>query len=260
MSHYSSPPTVNDMNSFPLIFAFMDLQYLLLVLLPGMVLSGGASWLVKTRFAQYSKVPSTRGYTGQMAAQRLLDHAGISDVSVVRVDGMLTDHYNPRTKQLALSSAVFDRTSIAAIGVATHEAGHAIQHATGYYPLKWRSAIVPVANMGTKFGTYGMMIGLAILAGGHTFGKPVFVLGALAFLMFVLFQLVTLPVEFNASNRAKHLVVEAGIVGEQEREGIDKVLGAAAMTYVAAFISSLLTLVYFLSKSGLLNGRRQRGY
>ena len=242
--------------NFALPLAFMDLRYVLLVLLPGMVLSGGASWLVKTRFARYSKVPSTRGYTGQMAAQRLLDHANITDVKVVRVDGMLTDHYNPVTKQLALSSAVFDRTSIAAIGVATHEAGHAIQHATGYYPLKWRSAIVPVANMGTKFGTYGMMIGLAILAGGHTFGKPVFILGALAFLMFVLFQLVTLPVEFNASNRAKQLVVEAGIVGEQEREGIDKVLGAAALTYVAAFISSLLTLVYFLSKSGLLNNRR----
>jgi Zn-dependent membrane protease YugP len=221
-----------------------------------MVLSGGASWLVKTRFAKYSKVPSARGYTGQQAAQRLLDHAGITDVQVVRVDGMLTDHYNPRTKHLALSSAVFDRTSIAAIGVATHEAGHAIQHATGYYPLKWRSAIVPVANMGTKFGTYGMMIGLAILAGGSAFGKPVFVLGALAFLMFVIFQLVTLPVEFNASNRAKQLVVEAGIVGEQERVGIDKVLGAAAMTYVAAFVSSLLTLIYFLNRSGLLSGRR----
>ncbi len=227
-----------------------------MVLVPGMILSGGASWLVRTRFAQYSKVPSKRGYTGQMAAQRLLDYAGITDVSVVRVDGMLTDHYNPSTKQLALSSQVFDRTSIAAIGVATHEAGHAIQHATGYYPLKWRSAIVPVANLGTKFGTYGMMIGLMILAGGHAFGTPIFVAGALAFLMFVLFQLVTLPVEFNASNRAKQLVVEAGIVGPEEREGIDKVLGAAAMTYVAAFISSLLTLLYFLHKSGLLNPRR----
>ena len=243
--------------NFPVLIAFMNIEYLLMVLLPGMVLSGGASWLVKKRFAQYSKVPSTRGYTGQMAAQKLLDHAGITDVNVVRVDGMLTDHYNPVTKNLALSSAVFDRTSVAAIGVATHEAGHAIQHATGYYPLKWRSAIVPVANMGTKFGTYGMMIGLAILAGGSAFGQPVFILGALAFLIFVLFQLVTLPVEFNASNRAKRLVVEAGIVGEQEREGIDKVLGAAALTYVAAFVSSVLTLIYFLNKSGLLNGRRR---
>lgn len=245
------------MNFLPV--GFMDLQYLLLVLIPGFVLTGGASWLVRQRFAQYSKIPSKRGYTGQMAAQRLLDYAGITDVSVVRVDGILTDHYNPVTKQLALSSEVFDRTSVAAIGVATHEAGHAIQHATGYYPLKWRSAIVPVANIGTKFGSYGMIVGLAIMAGGQAFGQTIFIFGAIAFSMFVLFQLVTLPVEFNASNRAKQLVVEAGIVGEQEREGIEKVLGAAALTYVAAFMSSLLTLVYFLTKSGLL-GNRQRGF
>jgi Zn-dependent membrane protease YugP len=191
-----------------------------------------------------------------MAAQKLLDYAGITDVRVVRVDGMLTDHYNPTTKQLALSSVVFDRTSIAAIGVATHEAGHAIQHATGYYPLKWRSAIVPVANIGTQFGTWGMMIGLMLIASQSVLGQGVFVVGAALFSLFVLFQLVTLPVEFNASNRAKQLVVEAGIVSREEREGIDKVLGAAAMTYVAAFISSLLTLLYFLMRSGLLGGSR----
>lgn len=237
------------------LFGFIDFQYVLLVLLPGMILSGGASWLVRARFAKYSKVPSTRGYTGQMAAKRMLDHSGITDVSVVRVDGVLTDHYNPTKKQLALSSAVYDRTTVAAIGVATHEAGHAIQHATGYYPLKWRSAIVPVANIGTKFGTFGMIVGLIFMAGAQTIGQTFFVIGALAFLVFVLFQLVTLPVEINASNRAKQLVMEAGIVGEQERESIDKVLGAAAMTYVAALVSSLLTLVYFLMKSRLLNGR-----
>jgi len=197
-----------------------------------------------------------------MAAQKLLDAAGIHDVQVVRVDGMLTDHYNPRTKKLALSSVVFDRTSVAAIGVATHEAGHAIQHATGYYPLKWRSAIVPVANIGTRFGTWGMMIGLMIAGGGDAlggaggFGKYIFGAGAIAFAMFLLFQLVTLPVEFNASARAKRLVVEAGIVGPQEREGIDKVLNAAAMTYIAAFVTSLLTLLYFLHRAGLLGGRR----
>lgn len=233
--------------------------YMLWVAIPSMVLSGGAAWLVKSRFAKYSKVPSTRGYTGQMAAQKLLDTAGIHDVQVVRVDGMLTDHYNPRTKQLALSSVVFDRTSVAAIGVATHEAGHAIQHATGYYPLKWRSAIVPAANIGTRFGTWGMMIGLMLAGLGDAaggFGTYVFGAGAIAFALFLLFQLVTLPVEFNASNRAKQLVVEAGIVGPQEREGIDKVLNAAAMTYVAAFVTSLLTLLYFLHRAGLLGGRR----
>ena len=240
-----------------------NLGYILMVALPSMILSGGAAWLVKSRFAKYSKVPSMRGYTGQMAAQKLLDAAGIQDVQIVRVDGMLTDHYNPTTKQLALSSAVFDRTSIAAIGVATHEAGHAIQHATGYYPLKWRSMIVPAANIGTRFGTYGMMIGLMIAAGGNAAGGSssplgfyVFAAGAVAFSLFLLFQLVTLPVEFNASNRAKQLVVESGIVLPQEREGIDKVLNAAAMTYVAAFVNSLLTLLYFLYKAGFFNQRR----
>lgn len=235
-----------------------DMGYILLVLLPSMALSGGAAWLVKTRFAKYSRIPSTRGYTGQMAAQKLLDYAGIHDVQVVRIDGMLTDHYNPTTKRLALSSQVFDRTSIAAIGVATHEAGHAIQHATGYYPLKWRSLIVPAANIGTRFGTYGMMGGLAIMGANRVFGQWVFLIGAAAFGLFLLFQLITLPVEFNASARAKRLVVEAGIVGPQERDGIDKVLGAAALTYVAAFVTSLMTLLYFLYRAGLLGGNERR--
>lgn len=235
-----------------------DMGYILLVLLPSMALSGGAAWLVKTRFAKYSRIPSTRGYTGQMAAQKLLDYAGIHDVQIERIDGMLTDHYNPTTKRLALSSQVFDRTSIAAIGVATHEAGHAIQHATGYYPLKWRSLIVPAANIGTRFGTYGMMGGLAIMGASAVVGQWVFLIGAAAFGLFLLFQLITLPVEFNASARAKRLVVEAGIVGPQEREGIDKVLGAAALTYVAAFVSSLMTLLYFLYRAGLLGGNERR--
>ena len=248
-----------DFTSSLLIGFMPSIGYMLWVALPSAVLSGGAAWLVKSRFAKYSKVPSTRGYTGQMAAQKLLDAAGINDVQVVRVDGMLTDHYNPRTKQLALSSVVFDRTSVAAIGVATHEAGHAIQHATGYYPLKWRSAIVPMANIGTRFGTWGMMVGLVLAGAGEAvggFGMYVFGAGAIAFALFLMFQLVTLPVEFNASNRAKQLVVESGIVGPQEREGIDKVLNAAAMTYVAAFVTSLITLLYFLHRAGLLGGRR----
>lgn len=229
--------------------------YVLMVLIPSAILSGGAAVLVKSRFNKYSKIPSTKGYTGRMAAQKLLDTAGIHDVEVVAVDGMLTDHYNPVTKKLALSSPVFNSTSVAAIGVATHEAGHAIQHATGYYPLKWRSAIVPAANIGTKFGTWGMMGGLMVMFASPVLGKWVFIAGAAAFTLFLLFQLITLPVEFNASNRAKQLVVEAGIVGAQEREGIDKVLNAAALTYVAAFISSLLTLLYFLHRAGLLGGR-----
>ena len=171
----------NLLNLMPnMLIGFMSLKYMLWVALPSAALSGGAAWLVKSRFAKYSKVPCTTGYTGQMAAQKLLDVAGITDVEVVRVDGMLTDHYNPTTKKLALSSEVFDRTTVAAIGVATHEAGHAIQHATGYYPLKWRSAIVPAANIGTKFGTYGMMIGGMFIASAgeaNPFGLGMIIFG-----------------------------------------------------------------------------------
>lgn len=243
--------------SSPIAFIGMDPMYMLFVLLPSMALSGGAAWLLKVRFAKYSKVPSRNGITGQQAAQRLLDRAGITDVKVVRVDGSLTDHYNPTTKSLALSTPVFDQTSLAAIGVATHEAGHAIQHATGYFPLKWRSLLVPATGIGSKFGTYAMMGGLMLMAAAGPIGKVVFIIGAILYSMLLLFQLVTLPVEFNASNRAKQLVVEAGIVGEDERYAIDKVLSAAAMTYVAAFFTSLLTLIYFLHRAGLLGGDRR---
>lgn len=237
-----------------------DPWYLAFVVVPGLILSGIASWLVKTRFQKYSKVPTTRGYTGQQAAQKLLDEAGITDVRVVRVQGFLTDHYNPVNKTLALSPPVFDSTSVAAIGVATHEAGHAIQHATSYYPLKWRSALVPVVQYGSPVGMYAMAIGAALMAGagaaGSTAGFWVLMAGVIAFSCLLLFQLITLPVEFNASARAKQLVVQAGIIGHQEREGVDKVLNAAAMTYVAAFVQTLLTLLYFLWRSGLLNGNR----
>ncbi len=232
-----------------------DMAYILMVLLPGLVLSGIASWMVQSRFAKYSKIPSTRGYTGRMAAQKLLDYAGIHDVQIVQVQGTLTDHYNPTTKQLALSPPVYNSTSVAAIGVATHEAGHAIQHATGYFPLKWRSMIVPVASIGSQFGYYAMLGGLLLMLASPIVGQWVLIGGAVLFSLFLLFQLITLPVEFNATNRAKQLVVEAGIIGHQERAGMDKVLNAAAMTYVAAFVSTLLTLLYFLFRSGLLGGR-----
>ncbi len=232
----------------------MDLMYILLVLLPGMVISGGASMLVKSTFKKYSNVQSRNGYTGAQAAQKLLDEAGISDVQVVRVRGFLSDHYNPKTKQLALSEPVYDSRSISAIGVATHEAGHAIQHATAYGPLGWRSAIVPLAHYGSSFGYYAMFGGLLLMGMNAVLGQWVVMAGAVIFAGMLLFQLVTLPVEYNASARAKALVVESGIVFPDERKGIDKVLGAAALTYVAAAISTALTLVYFLYRAGLLGG------
>lgn len=225
-----------------------DMKYILFVMIPGMIISGGASLLVKSAFDRYSRVASRRGFTGAQAAARLLENAGISNVQIVPTSGHLSDHYNPQTRQLALSEAVYNSTSLAAVGVACHEAGHAIQHATNYGPLGLRSAIVPAAGIGSNIGYMVMAVGLFI--------HPVVVaIGAVVFSAVLLFQLVTLPVEFDATARAKRLVVEAGIVDEDERYGIDRTLNAAALTYVAAVITTLLTLLYFLIRAGLLGGR-----
>jgi Zn-dependent membrane protease YugP len=233
-----------------------DPMYLLLVLLPGVLLSGAASMMVKHAFNRYSRVASMRGFTGAKAAQILLDRAGIHDVRIVPTNGYLSDHYNPTNKQLALSEAVYSSNSVAAIGVATHEAGHAIQHATGYAPLWIRSALVPTVGIGSQLGMWMMIGGLFLQGGANKFGDALVIIGAVLFSAVLLFQIVTLPVEFNASSRAKQLVVEAGIVYPEERKGIDAVLNAAALTYVAAAVSTLLTLLYFLFRAGLLGGRR----
>jgi Zn-dependent membrane protease YugP len=226
-----------------------DPTYLLFIA-PGLALSLWASFRVKSTFNKYSKVRSMRGLTGAQAAQELLRGAGITDVTIVRSHGMLSDHYNPLNKTLALSDPVYDSDSVAAIGVATHEAGHAIQHATHYAPLWVRSALVPTANIGSSVG-YMVMLGGLFLA-----SQNMVLVGAVLFSAVLLFQVVTLPVEFNASNRAKALVLEHGIVTRDERRGVDAVLNAAALTYVAAAVSTLLTLLYFLFRSGLLGGRR----
>jgi Zn-dependent membrane protease YugP len=229
---------------------FFDSGYLIMVMLPTMVLSGIASWMTKSAFNKYSRQRSTTGFTGAQAAQIMLDRAGIHDVRVVRNQGFLSDHYNPMNKTLALSEPVHDSPSVAAIGVACHEAGHAIQHAHHYAPLWVRSAIVPVAGIGSNFGLYGMMFGLMFNWTGLV------AVGALLFSLVVIFQVVTLPVEFDASARAKKLAFEYGLVGVQDRAGVSKVLNAAALTYVAAAASSILTLLYFLMRAGLLGGRR----
>lgn len=232
-----------------------DPLYLALVLVPSLAISGLASWAVRSAFNRYSRVPARSGLTGAQAAQRLLDGAGIHDVRIVPTHGYLSDHYNPLSKELALSEAVYSSNSIAAIGVATHEAGHAIQHARGYSPLAWRSAIVPVAQIGSNLGYIVMAIGLAFVYSKPIVGQWIVAAGAVLFSAMLLFQIVTLPVEFNASARAKYLVLETGIISPDEQKGIHAVLNAAAMTYVAAAISTLLTLVYFLLRSGLLGGR-----
>ncbi len=229
---------------------FYDFNYLLFIL-PGLLLSLWASWRTRWAFNKYSRVRTLRGLTGAQAAQEMLRAAGIGDVKVVPTAGMLTDHYNPATKTLALSEDVYGTPSIAAVGVACHEAGHAVQHARAYKPLWLRTALVPTARIGSSLGYIVMLVGLVFL---HS--AQVVLFGALLFAAVLLFQIVTLPVEFDASARAKRLAVENGIVLAQEREGMDRVLNAAALTYVAAVVSTLLTLLYYLMRAGLLGGRR----
>jgi hypothetical protein len=229
---------------------FFNFDYLIFML-PALLLSLWATWRTRSAFNKYSRVRSARGLTGAQAAQLMLRGAGIGDVNVVATAGMLTDNYNPLTKQLSLSEDVYGSSSIAAVGVACHEAGHAVQHARNYRPLWLRSALVPTANIGSSLGYIVMMLGLFLL---HS--RQMVAFGALLFSMVLIFQIVTLPVELDASARAKRLAVENGIVLEQEREGMDRVLNAAALTYVAAAISTLFTLLYYLLRAGLLGGRR----
>jgi Zn-dependent membrane protease YugP len=219
------------------------------MLAPALLLSLLASWRTKANFKKYSRVRSMRNISGAQAADELLRSAGISDVQIHQSKGMLSDHYNPINKTLNLSPGVYDSPSVAAIGIAAHEAGHAIQHAHGYKPLWLRSLLVPTANIGSNLGYLVMFLGLIMAS------QQMVLVGALMFSAVLLFQVVTLPVEFNASSRAKELVVSKGIIMPQEREGVDKVLNAAAMTYVAAVVSTLMTLLYFLLRAGLLGGR-----
>ncbi len=227
---------------------FLDPIYLVFMI-PALLLSLWASWMTRSRFKKYSRVMASSRLTGAQAAQLLLDRAGITGVRIGRSSGMLSDHYNPVTRTLALSPAVYDSPSVAAIGVATHEAGHAIQHARNYAPLWLRSVLVPTANIGSGIGYFMMLAGLFLSL------TNLVMIGAILFSAVLLFQIVTLPVEFNASARAKRLVVEYGIVSRHEAGGVSKVLNAAAMTYVAAAVSSLMTLLYFLLRAGLLGGR-----
>lgn len=215
----------------------------LLFMLPGLALSMWASFRTKSAFQKYSRVRSGAGHTGAQAARIMLDRAGLHDVKIHRTSGFLSDHYNPMTRSLSLSEQVYDLPSIASIGVATHEAGHAIQHAKNYKPLWLRSTLVPTANIGSSIGYFVMLIGLFFSS------TNMILLGAALFSMVLLFQIVTLPVEFDASARAKELVVANGIITSQEREGVDRVLNAAALTYVAAAVSTALTLLYFLMRA-----------
>ncbi len=228
---------------------FFDPLYLLFML-PGLILAGLASLFTTSTFNKYSNIASSSGMTGAEAARRLLETAGIYNVTIERVDGMLTDHYDPTSHTLRLSDNVYGSESLAAIGVACHEAGHAIQHATNYGPLAMRSALVPAANIGSNASYFILLLGFLFQS------QMLMLLGIALFSMAVLFTLVTLPVEYNASSRAKELMVSSGIVSRAEAASAGAVLNAAFMTYVASAVSALLTLLYYLIRSGLLGGRR----
>ena len=222
---------------------YFDPTYVLLII--GMILALAASGKMKSTFARYQQVRSHSGLTG---AQRILNAAGIYDVTVVPIAGSLTDHYDPRTKKLALSQDVYGRTSVAAVCVAAHECGHAIQHNVNYAPLNIRSAIVPVANIGSSLSWPIFLLGLILSIPALTTA------GIVLFSLAVLFQLVTLPVEFNASSRALKMLESTGILSHEENAGAKKVLTAAALTYVAALASSILQLLRLIILSG---GRRR---
>lgn len=224
-------------------YYYYDPTYMLIVI--SALISLFAQFLVNSRFSKYSRVRSRSGMTGAQAAERILQSQGIYDVAIQRVSGKLTDHYDSRNKTLNLSDAVYASTSVAAVGVAAHECGHAIQHARGYAPLSFRSALVPVANIGSQLSWLFIILGI-FFGGSHT----LIMIGILMFSAAVLFQLVTLPVEFNASGRALKLLSETGILQKDEVSDTRKVLSAAALTYVAAATTAVLQLLRLLRLFG----------
>lgn len=228
---------------------FFDPVYLLF-LAPAMLLSMWAAWATRSRFARWSAVPNRRRISGAQVARFLLDRNGLAHVAVVPARGTLSDHYDPTRHVVRLSEDVYYGGSVAAIAVAAHETGHAIQHGRGYLPLALRSAAVPLANVGSSFSFGLLFLGLLLSA------SPLIWAGVLLFSGTVLFQLITLPVELDASRRAKAELERFGLVTPGERRGVSAVLGAAAMTYVGAAISGVMTLAYFLFRLGALGPQR----
>jgi Zn-dependent membrane protease YugP len=229
---------------------FFDPLYLLFAL-PGLALSLWAQFKVKSTFSRFAQVPARSGLTGAQAAAELIRQRGVTGVRIEVTHGFLSDHYDPFHKVLRLSEDVYHGRSLSALGVAAHEAGHAIQHAHAYGPLKFRSLLVRPASIGSNFGVILATVGLAVQASSLT------LLGIVLFSLAVLFTLVTLPVEFDASRRAVVALRELNIVTASEAPGAAAVLNAAALTYVAAAITAILQLLYFLMRAGLFGGRRE---
>jgi Zn-dependent membrane protease YugP len=231
---------------------FFDPLWLILAL-PGLLLGLWAQMRVRSAFGQYSRVGNSRGITGAQAARLMLDFYGLHDVRIEETGGFLTDHYDPRHRVLRLSPDVGRSPSIAALGVAAHEAGHALQHAKGYLPLQVRTAIVPAVQFGSFLGPLLFMVGFVLQAVAG-FGFNLAVLGLLLFALTAVFALITLPVEFDASNRARKELMAMGILGPQEMVGVNKTLNAAALTYVAAAVAAIGQVLYYALL--LFGGRR----
>ncbi|CCZ20840.1 putative uncharacterized protein [Candidatus Apopatosoma intestinale] len=234
----------------------MDYLYLILVL-PAVIFSLWASIRINTTFKKYSKIRSMRGITGAEAARRVLDANGLQHIRIEQIPGNLTDHYDPRSDVIRLSESVYGNTSVAAVGVACHEAGHAVQHAENYAPVKIRAAIIPVTNIGSRLAIPLIILGILLnsLASAPEFLVIAYI-GVACYGLCTLFQLVTLPTEFDASRRALRCIESYGILGSEEIGGARRVLTAAAMTYVAALAVSLMQLLrLFLMVSG--NSRRR---
>lgn len=229
-------------------YYYIDPTYILVLI--GIAITLLASVRVKSTFAKYSRVRSMSGITGAQAAQRLLNNAGIYDVRIERISGNLTDHYDPRSKTLRLSDPVYGQSSLAAIGVAAHECGHAIQHQNNYFPLKLRGSLVPVANLGSTAAWPIIILGVVL-----SWNSFLINLGIILFAAAVLFQIVTLPVEYNASRRAIAKLGETGILYQEELRQSKRVLDAAALTYVAAAASTVLQLLRLII---LFGGGRNR--
>ena len=212
-------------------------QYYILLVIPALILSIWAQYKVKSTYKNFGKVNNVRGITGAYAAQAVLSFYGITDVRIEPIKGQLTDHYDPKAKVIRLSEGVYASSSVAAIGIACHEAGHAAQHAQEYTPIKVRNSLVPVCNIGSKLGIPLALIGYFIAF------EPLIYIGLILYGLIFLFHLVTLPVEFNASRRALSVIEETGLLYNDENNGAKKVLTAAAMTYVASMIVALANLL-----------------
>ncbi|MBE3067180.1 MAG: zinc metallopeptidase [Chloroflexi bacterium] len=236
---------------------FFNPQYLLFIA-PALLLMLVTSWYVKAAYQKWGRVQARSRLTGSEAAQRLIARSGLNGIQIQNVSGNLTDNYDPRTKILHLSQGVAQNTSVASLAVAAHELGHAQQDAEGYFPLRFRAALVPMVNIGSYLGWILVMLGLLLSYAGMALGINIAWLGVVIFAGGAVFALATLPVELNASARARRLLTETGIItGPDEERGVNTVLTAAALTYVAALVTAMLQLLYYVTLVGGL-GRRRR--